>query len=265
MDDYWFLVSVIRRSDIMTARMDQKNPLYFALPALIIDVAALVASLFILPSLAQKLQTPGGTNALLVSGVFLLFICGVFVMRRMEPAPNGTAEWMTRGRRAALSLFFALVISLGLAWQLGFFQTVFEVETTQMGEGESSSYFVYAPGAWLAFSLAYVLVFAFQVDQKIDAESRGYLPAALFGLATADAILLVMAAQGRAILPPGGYVWIWAALAFLTLLLLFLPPRLLYLSRTAGLRSPAAYSAIASLLVLVGFLTWQIVAPVLRG
>lgn len=244
-------VPLPRSSDIIAVSMKQINFLYLALLALFVDIAVFVSSQFAFPSLVPKLQSPAGLNALLVSGTFLLFIVGVFIFRRMKATPVGTLDWLSRNQRVGLALIFAFVISLVIAWQLGFFESAFQVDTTQIGEGGSSSYFVYGPGAWLAFSMLYVLVFGFNVTPKFRYDGIGYRLAALFGLIVTDAMLLVIVAQGRAIMLDFGAVW-WVAPAFMALILLFLPPRLLYLSRTVGLRSPTAYGVIAFFLLLLG-------------
>jgi len=232
--------------------MKSINYLYLALLAIVIDALTFVASYVLLPRLAPIMATIGGWGALMVGGVFLLFVIGVFLIRRLTPTLRGSAEWQSRGRRAGMALFFAFVISLALAWQLGFFASAPQVDTTQMGEGGSSSYFVYGPGAWLAFSLLYVLGFAFRVTPGIGYGGR-YIVAALSGLAAANAMLVVFVAQGGAILSAAGNTWWWAIPAFLVLGLMFGPPRLLYLSRTTGLTTPAAYGVITMFLLLLGF------------
>lgn len=237
--------------------MIQRNSFLFGSLAVLVDVATLVTMRLVSPGLVARFSSLNGWNALIISGVFLLFAAGVFLFRRLKATTWGSAEWLTRGARAALALSFALVISLALAWQLGFFASSSQVDTTQMGEGGAASYFVFGPGAWLAFSLIYVLVFAFSVEPVIELDSPGYLIAGLVGLLAAAAMLTVFAAQAQAIQMQVGGVW-WSVLTFLILALLFLPPRLLYLSRTTGLRSPVAYGVVAVLLLLLGAIGWQI-------
>lgn len=229
--------------------MKHSNDWQYGLLALGVDVVTLVVAWWALPELVSRLQQPDGWNALLVSGVFILFVVGVFLLRRLKATPQGASEWLTRGTRAALALFFAFILSLMLAWQLGFFASVFQADTTQMGEGGAASYFVFGPGAWLAFSLIYVLVFAFRVEPALDEGKLGYWIAALLGLVAAAGMTLVMAAQAQVIGQSLAGGWWWALLAFVALALLFLPVRLLYLSRTTGLRSPPAGLAVAGLLV----------------
>jgi hypothetical protein len=145
---------------------------------------------------------------------------------------------------------------------LGFFRSAAAVDTTQLGEGGSSSYFVFGPGAWLLFSLLYVLVFAFNVTPRIEPGGAGYVVAALFGLVAVNVLLLVLVAVARAILLATGAAWWWALPGFLLLVLMFVPPRLLYVSRTIGLsvRSPAAYGVIAVYLLILGIFAARMIS-----
>ena len=231
--------------------MKQSNYWQYGLLAVGIDAITVLVARLALPELVSRFQQPNGWNALLVSGVFFLFVVGVFLFRRLKATPQGASEWLTRGRRAALALFFAFILSLMLAWQLGFFASAFQADTKQMGEGGAASYFVFGPGAWLAFSLIYVLVFAFRVEPAFNEGKMGYWIAALLGLAAAAGMSLVMAAQAHVIGQSLDGGWWWAIFAFVVLALLFLPVRLLYLSRIAALRSPVAGLAVASLLVVL--------------
>jgi hypothetical protein len=236
----------------MLTMMKSINYLFLALLAFVVDAVAFATVALLLPRFVLILREPGGLGALLVIGAFLLFVAGVFVARRMKPTPSGREEVLSRPWRVGLALLFALVGSLAMARQMGFFASGPVVDTTQIGEGGSMSYFVFGPGAWLALSLLYVLVLAFNVTPAIENTGVGYGAAALFGLATADAMLTVFVAQGRVILAEIGAGWVWILPAFVLLLLMFGPPRLLYVSRTLGLREPMAYGVIAVFLLLLG-------------
>jgi hypothetical protein len=227
--------------------------------AFIIDALAFAATHFVMPGLVERLTVLGGMNALLVAGTFLFFCVGVFLFRTMHVSPAGTAQWLPRGVGIALALFFAFIISLAIAWQMGFFASMGLVDTRELGEGGSAAYFVFAPGAWLAFSLLYVLVFAFNVTPRIEPGGAGYYLAALVGLTATDVMLLVLASQGRAVLLETGAAAWWAILAFLLLIILFLPPRLLFVARALGLRSPMAYFVIAAFLLVLGIYATQMV------
>jgi hypothetical protein len=218
----------------------------------LIDAATFTAAVLVMPALAARLQTSSGTNALLIAVAFLIFCAGVYAFRLMKPSPAGSERWLSRGVAGVLALFFAFVISLAIAWQLGFFASMGLVDTTQLGEGGSASYFVFGPGAWLAFSLLYVLVFAFRVTPRIDYGGVGYFIAALIGLVAANGMLLVLGAQGSAILDTANAGWAWVIPILLLLVALFLPPRLLFMTRVLGLQSPPNFVLLAVFLVVLG-------------
>lgn len=238
--------------------MNLSGKSHYALAAVAVDLLTLVIAIVVLSSLTERMITPNGVNALLVAGTFFLFAGGIFIIRRMKAAPDGTSDWLTKGQRSALALFFAFIFSLMLAWQLGFFRSVFQVDTTQMGEGGSASYFLFGPGAWLAFSLLYVLVFAFKVKPAIEYGRSRYWLAAVFGLVTTALMLLVMVAQANVIAATIGAAW-WGIITFAVLVGLFLPPRFLYLSRVAGLKSVPSYAATISILILLAILAAQMI------
>ncbi len=219
------------------------------LPPLLADAAGLVAMFVAFPPLAEQLSEPGGINALLLSGGFIAFCIGVFWLRRLRPVDGGDGEWATRNWRVALAVLFALVMSLAIAWQLGFFRSGLQVDTRDLGEGGSASYFVFGPGAWLGFSALYVLVLAFTVQPSLEPGGGRWATAATLGLLAANTMLLLLSAQARAL---AGESAVWLPLLFAGLLLLFLPPRLLYIARGPGFPSPAGYVTLGLLLMLVG-------------
>ena len=219
------------------------------LPALLADAAGLVAMFVLFPPLAERLGTPGGVNALLLSGGFVVFCAGVFWLRRLRPMDGGDGEWAQRNWRVALAVAFAAIMSLAIAWQLGFFRSGLQVDTRDLGEGGSASYFVFGPGAWLGFSALYVLVLGFTVRPSLSPGSPRWTAAATLGLLAANAMLLLLSAQAR---PLVGETTLWLPLIFAGLLLLFLPPRLVYIARGPGFPSSAGYVTLGLFLMLVG-------------
>lgn len=226
------------------------------LPAVLADVTAMLALFLVFPSLSARLATPSGTNALLLSAGFALFCAGVYWLRRLTPASGAGGEWGTRGVRAALAVFFALTMSLALAWQLGFFQSGLQVDTRDLGEGGSAVYFVYAPGAWLGFALLYVLALAFEVRSRAKLSGGRRLVVAALGLLAANGMLLLLSAQARAVMGSGG---VWLLPVYLGLLLLFLPPRLEHLARELPFPSPTAYASLGLFLVVIGAYTIAVI------
>lgn len=240
--------------------MKQIHYLFLTLLAFAVDAVTFAATHLVLPWLVPIMQEPGGVGALILVLSFLLFVGGVFVFRRLEATPNGTSDWLTRQWRLVLAVIFALLTGLALTWQLGFFASGPLVDTTQMGEGGSASYFVFGPGAWLALGLLYVPVFALRVNPAIDHTSAiRYGAWSLFGLVATAVMLVVFVAQARAILLQTGAAWWWALLALAVLIVMFGPARLLFVSRVLGLKSPMAYGVIVVFLMVLGVLATQMI------
>ena len=227
----------------------QRSFSFAVLPALLADVAGLVAMFALFPPLAARLGAPSGINALLLSGGFVLFCIGVFWLRRLRPMDGSDGEWAPRNWRIGLAIAFAAVMSLAIAWQLGFFRSGLQVDTRDLGEGGSASYFVFGPGAWLGFAALYVLVLGFTVRPSIAPGSGRWATAAALSLLATNLMLLLLSAQLRAV--AGEAAW-WLPLIFAGLLLLFLPPRLVYIARGPGFPSPAGYVTLGLFLMLVG-------------
>ncbi|CUS05016.2 membrane protein of unknown function [Candidatus Promineifilum breve] len=240
--------------------MKQINYLFLTLLAFVVDAATFAATHLVLPWLGPIMQAPGGRGALILVAAFLLFVAGVFVFRRLEPTPGGTAEWPARPWRFGLAVAFALVAGLAFAWQLGFFASSSLVDTTKMGEGGSASYFVFGPGAWLALAMLYVPVFALRVNPAIQpTPALRYGAWSLVGLVATAVMVVVFTAQARAILLQTGAAWWWTIVALAVLIVMFGPPRLLFVSRALGLKSPFAYGVLVVFLMVLGVLATQMI------
>lgn len=218
------------------------------------DAVALILLLWWLRPLAQGLQEQSGLNVVWLGGAYTLLCLGVYAIRKLEPTPSATAgPWLGARMRAALGALFGLAMMTAVAWQLGFFDVAATLDPMALGEGEAASFFVFAPSAWLGLSLFYVIVLAFNVTPTISRSARSYPWLALAGLLGVNAMLLLATAQLRAVAAEvvSGGRFLWFAAGFVALLLLFAPPRLLYLSR-----QPRLIAAITSLVLLASCAWW---------
>lgn len=228
-----------------------------AILALVVDVATIVVASIILPDLITRLSTPNGVNTLILGAFYVLFAVGVYLVRRLEPMPGADTDWAPPGVRGVLAVLFGLVLTTAIAWQLGFFSAVEAVNMDEIGEGPASAFFVFGPGAWLGFSMLYILVLAFRVTPTVPYHSLRYAVYALVGLLTSNVLLVLLSAQAGVILPPDRS-WAWAIPAALILLLLFAPPRLFYVTRTLGLRSGAGLWTLATFVALIVASCWLV-------
>jgi hypothetical protein len=225
-------------------------------PAILADFLAIMALFTVFPILVERFSEPTGMNALILSLGFLIFCVAVYWLRRLIPVPGGKDEWLPRGWRTVLAVFFALTMSLAIAWQLGFFESGPVVDTRELGEGGSAVYFVFAPGAWLGFALIYVLVLAFTVTPRIEAANSRRGVGAFLSLLAINGMFLLLESQAYNLF--AGRSFFWLPVAFVWFLGLFLPPHLLYITRTSEQASPSAYLLLGTFLVVVAIGTMRI-------
>lgn len=221
---------------------------------IVADGLALLLLLFWLRPLAARLQEQSGLNVVWLGSAYILLCLGIYVIRKLEPVPAAPLTQPPPQIRGALGLLFGLAMMTAVAWQLGFFDVALVIDPMALGEGEAASFFVFAPSAWLGLSLFYVIILAFNVTPTVGRGRSNYPWLALAGLLGVNAMLLLAAAQLQAVAShiTGNGRLFWFAAAFLTLLILFGPPRLLYLARQPRL------SAAVTFLILLAYCAWRI-------
>lgn len=208
-----------------------------ALPV-VADGLLAVVMLLTLPVLTARLEAPAGWNALLLVALYVLFCIGVYLLRKLEPQVEvgrwQPPDWLMRPQiRGVLAALFALLMMTTVSYQLGFFDAVLEVGVGDLQEGSSASLFVFGPGAWLGFSMLYILILAFPVQASVRPSSSRYTVLALLGLLLGNGMLLMAVAQARAMVLALGWdgSLFTMLLAFAALVVSFAPPRLVYQSR----------------------------------
>ena len=228
--------------------------------AAIVDAAAVVLALVGFSTLAAQLLIPSGQNALLLVVVYSLFCIGVYLIRKLEPG-TGEGGWsppdflVDPRTRGVLGFLFGLMMVTMVAHQLGYFSSVLTVQSAVLDEGDSSSLLVYMPGALLGFSMLYILILAFPVNESIGWSGKRANVFAASGLVFVDSMLLLGAAQAKALLMGSeGYLGPIMMLVFLlVLLILFAPPRILYQSKNT---KPA--NVISALLLFI-VISWLVI------
>lgn len=236
--------------------MKQKRWFLAILP-LLADAAGVAGVGLLLPRLSVQFAEPSTINVLIISGAFVVYCTAVYLIRKLEP--NADAErvsrlpgWLTRTiTMRLLAIFFALALAVLFLQQFGYWDAIFVVDDRLIGAGESSSFFVYGPGAWIGASLFYVLVLSASVRVTINEESGSYSGLALLGLLGVNGMLVL----GTAVLQALAIFSGWAGLvaAFGLLVLLFAPPRIWYLAKRPSLLAALSY------LGLLFFCAWQMV------
>jgi hypothetical protein len=233
----------------------QKTKLLNFIPLLADGLTLLLLGL-LLPTAVTLLQTPSAINVIFLVSAYGLMCLGLYLIRRLEPSLGSRVESPPQRARTlwlGLGVLFGACVMTAMAFQFNYFAAIFEVDTLALGEGESATFFVFAPGAWLGTSLLYAAFLALPLTAKV-AETDGRYPwQALIGLLGLNSMFLFVVAQTKALLVLfGGFNFALSfVLGFVLLLLLFGPPRLLYWHKQPGLAS-------LSFLLLAAVAAWAI-------
>ena len=234
--------------------MKQKQRFLTILP-LLADAAGVAGVILLLPTLTALFVEPSTINVLIISGAFVVYCTAVYLIRKLEPAadaerlsrlPAWLADPLTM---RLLAILFSLALAVLFLQQFGYWDSIFVVDDRILGAGESSSFFVYGPGAWIGVSLFYVLVLSASVRVTIEEESRNYSGLALLGLLGVNGMLLLGTAVLQSLNVFSG--WLGMSGAFILLGLLFAPPRIWYLAKRPSLLATFSY------LFLLLFCAWQ--------
>lgn len=235
--------------------MKRKKRFLTILP-LLADAVGVAAAILLLPTLSGLFAEPSTINVLIISGVFVFYCTAVYLIRKLEPAADAERvsrlpAWLTETvTMRLLAILFSLALAVLFLQQFGYWESIFVVDDRVLGAGESSSFFVYGPGAWIGASLFYVLVLSASVRVTIEEASRNYAGLALLGLLGVNGMLLL----GTAVLQATTLFTGWLGLvgAFVALVLLFLPPRIWFLAKRPSLLAALSY------LALLLFCAWSI-------
>jgi hypothetical protein len=222
----------------MQVATQSKNSVLPVFLPVAVDAVTLVMVLAWLTTLAQRLAAPSGGNALLLAGLYLAFCMGVYLIRKLHPAAAGDGRWappawfMTQRARGALAALFGLGMMTTIAFQLGFFEALQNTAAlSQLEEGSTAAFYVFAPSAWLGFSMLYILLLAFRVTPTVAPGRPRYAPTALAGLLLTNGMLLFAAAQAYTLAAWLNNGLLAGLISIVVLGISFLPPRLIYQSR----------------------------------
>ncbi len=236
--------------------MKQKERLLLILP-LLADAVGVAGVILLLPTLSAQFAAPGTINVLIISGVFVVYCTAVYLIRKLEPTADADRisrlpAWLTGTlTMRLLAIGFALALAVLFLQQFGYWDSIFVVDDRILGAGESSSFFVYGPAAWIATSLFYVLVLSASVRVTIEEQSRNYAGLALLALLGVNGMVVLGTAVLQATQFFSGVLGLIGA--FGLLVLLFAPPRIWYLAKRPSLLTALSYVG------LIFFCAWQMV------
>ncbi|MDT8305377.1 MAG: hypothetical protein RRC07_05530 [Anaerolineae bacterium] len=218
-----------------------------ALIALAADAVGVVAAILWLPALTQQFSRMAFINSVFLGAFFVLFLAGIAVLKRVRPAP-----WLGKPLFLFLGGLLAFVLSTAVGYSVGFLDSVANMNRELLDEPSVTIYLLLTPASWFGLSLIYVLLLSTQSEPQPWRPARTGL-----ALLAVNAMALALAAVARAfwlrIAPASPWLPFLATLVLA--LLLFVPPRLLYLGKPARTR-PLAWLGWLSLLLFLGYVSW---------
>lgn len=210
----------------------------------------------ILPALTARFQTLSAVNAALIGGAFVLFCIAVYLLKKLTPLPDQARPhgWpLSPTAQRLFGVLFGVAMTLFLAHQLGYLALILEVDDRVLGAGESSAFFVFAPGAWLGLALIYVLVLSSTAAPRFDRTTTRFHWMAFIGLLGVNGMAILVAAElnsAFAAIHPLSQ----AVVILLLLYLLFLPPRLVYQARQRHPVGLISFSLLLAIITLSDFI-----------
>ena len=174
------------------------------------DGLAIVAGILWLPQLVDWFDERLAVNVIRIVFIYALFCVAVYLIRKLEKQVSPEhgnfvlPSWATSiPFMRVMGVLFGVSLALLILDQLGYFQSIFLVDDRVLGAGESSSFFVFGPGALLAVSLFYILVVSGETRETVLLQEGRYVPMALIGLLGVNGMMMLLTAVFRAHL----YLW----------------------------------------------------------
>jgi hypothetical protein len=171
----------------------------------------------------------------------------------LEPHSDNIPGWIppftvsVLGQRL-LGVFFGIALALSVAHQLGYMESIFIVDDRVLGAGESSAFFVYGPASWLGAGLIYMLILSSTTPPRFLQNKSRFKLFAILGLAGVNMTLLFATAELSAAIQSNNLLWL--LVIFPILLVLFMPTRLVYLTKKPHI------SGFVSFIILLLVATW---------
>ncbi len=217
----------------------------------VIDLISIAIAIAIWPNLMNQFHVNSGVNAAVIGIFFIIFCIAVYSIKKLEPeqpTERLPLEWLSENKLRALGSLFGIGLAAGLAHQLGYFDLILEVDDRVLGAGESSAFFVYAPGAWIGAGLIYTLVISSTSGPRYRIGQSEYWSRTGLGIMGVNLMLIIGTAELTAVCQ--NTPLFWATIIVTTLLLiLFLPPRLIYLMKQNSIMSLASFTLFILVLI----------------
>lgn len=202
------------------------------------DLTGLALVFLLLPALTVRFSQLGVINSVIMGFFFVLFCLSVYGIKKLDDNPKGNRLlphlFLDRRVLGALGVLFALSISLATAYVVGFLDSVVAINRGLLDEPAVTIYLLLTPASWFGLALIYMLVLNSDVEATVNRDEYRYLLVSFLSLSGINLMLVVATAVWQAVwsrfaLTEGATVFL--ILNFILNLLLFGPPRLLYLTK----------------------------------
>lgn len=228
---------------------------------LLSDLLAAGLGLLLLPVLSARFQNFSFMNSVLAGLFFALFCLSAHGIKRLRRAESGRpplAFLLERRPLAVLAVFFSLSLTLAVSYVAGFLDSVVAINRGLLDEPSVTVYLLLTPASWFGLSLLYMLVITAETEPTLAPGSGRYGTISFLALAGVNLMAVMITAVLQAIIarfgPPADGLLL-SGLLFGLHLLLFGPPRLLFLARQRS------WTAVITFLPLLALLAWRAVQP----
>ncbi len=197
------------------------------------DVLAVGLAMVLVPWLEQSLPERNTGAALIIAAAFILYAIAVHLLKKLRLQPDGHVwgvlqPWLSEDRRRVMGFFFSLFLSWVMVEQSGFFRTITQVE---LGDTGLSYYLLLGPLLWVVLAFMYMLVLSTPTDTTLElGRNNGQLFLALSGVNLMMSVMVGHLAAAPYL--DGVSPWLQSLLIIPLFVLLFAPPRLLYLFKS---------------------------------
>ena len=229
---------------------------------LLSDLLAVGMAILLLPVLSTRFQAFSFMNSVVAGLFFLVFCLAVYGMKRLRPAAgSGRAplpSLLEPRPLTVLAVIFSLALTTAVSYIAGFLDSVVAVNRGLLDEPSVTVYLLLTPASWFGLSLIYVLVITAETEPSVAPGSGRRALVTLLALLGVNLMAIMMTAVLQAVIArfgPAAFSPLLFVIVFSLYLLLFGPPRLLYLARQRS------WTGVVTFLPLLAYLALLAVQP----
>ena len=215
-------------------------------------------ALFLLagPVWVAQFSEVSATSSFLMGGLYVLFLVGVYVTKRLQGSGVLLAQvWSNRPVRISIGVLMALFLFVSVSDMVGIIQLLTTLDNTLLDETGAAIYLLVTPATWFGIGMVYVLILLSDTQPTVADDSPRFALTSFVSLGLANVYLVGMTAYWRSALERTDFAPIVAILMLVSLVVLYLPPRLLYVWRTGR------FLSLISFIILLIYLAVMTLTP----